>query len=192
MKKAVIIIIILFNIPILLFFAVRIVPKMFEKVQAAQPQAVLKGVQSVQIAEGCDIIIEAPCEYQLPYHNQLNLNYGKAYGSIPPECVGAVISSPIAACVVLGESEFGIIVHVNGRTEVHVSDGDIHVMLPAAGAQRASMLISDGQALLVAPNGTIKNTPLDMNQFKKTPTPPENPESTEQQPKDSQPSEPST
>ncbi len=181
MKKPIIILIV-FIVLVTLYYAIGIIGTYINTTAAENRKFVTiqQGVISLPCMSGQTITIEGPAKYQqYSKGNTLHIYKGKAYCSNSANGIAqpVVAGDTICTCTTMNTS-YGIYVHRNGNTEIHVNTGELIII--TIGKDAALATLKGGQAVLVAPNGTKKNIPLDITQFKKLPTPQENPDSPQQ------------
>jgi len=103
------------------------------------------------------VTIESPAEFEILTGDQINLNYGRLYASIPQSAIGFTVQTSSARIIDLG-TEFGVKTDSQGVTELHVIKGKTSII--AGHNNRRCLEVSQGFARLVTGNqGIIDDIP---------------------------------
>lgn len=113
-----------------------------------KPLRLEKGIVQILFDNRAEIAIEAPAEFRILTDEQLQLNYGRLYASIPQEALGFSVNTPNSKIVDLG-TEFGIDVNTPEHTEVHVINGKTNLYYGEGKSKQVS-LVSEGFAKKVS------------------------------------------
>lgn len=107
------------------------------------------GLVQVEFVSGARVILEGPAEFQLGGAREGFCQAGRLSVEVPSQAVGFRVASPVATVVDLG-TEFGMNVHLDGATDVHVFRGRVEVR--RAGETRA---LGEGENVRVAAQGSF-------------------------------------
>lgn len=104
-----------------------------------------RGSIDLEFADGANVSIGGPSEFQLKSGSHLHLFSGNLVANIPDEALGFVVTTPQSEVVDLG-TEFGLSVTAQGQTDVHVLDGLVKVLPIEEVAGAKGILVTEGQA----------------------------------------------
>jgi len=107
------------------------------------------GLAQVEFVSGARVILEGPAELQLTAPLTAFCKRGRLTAEVPAQALGFRVDSPQASVVDLG-TEFGMDVHADGATDVHVFRGSVEVR---GGADRHTL--SEGESLHVTAAGAL-------------------------------------
>jgi hypothetical protein len=128
------------------------------------PLYLLSGYAKLKFDNGAEVIVQAPCHFQLDNADQMQLIYGKLTAVIRPEAVGFRVNTSVMSVVDLG-TEFSIQVDEKGEF-VNLYKGRASVLAGREGNRKGSQLLTEGQAMRVDPQTQqIKEVPLDDKSF---------------------------
>lgn len=116
-----------------------------------------RGLLELRLNRGAEVVLEAPCEFQLLGANAMQLDEGKLVATVPPRAVNFTVKTDKADFVDLG-TVFGISVDRGaGDTDAAVIDGRVIVNSQAGDADAASSVVelTRGQATTVRQDGSI-------------------------------------
>ncbi|MEN6307485.1 MAG: FecR domain-containing protein [Anaerohalosphaeraceae bacterium] len=103
------------------------------------------------------VTIESPAEFEILTGDQVNLNYGRLYASIPQSAIGFTVQTSSARIIDLG-TEFGVKADSEGVTELHVIKGKTSLI--AGQKYRRCLEVSEGVAkLITGEQGLINDIP---------------------------------
>jgi hypothetical protein len=89
------------------------------------------GMAKVTFECGAEVVLEGPCDFEIQSQMLGYLNSGKITADVPRRAFGFAILSPGVDFVDLGTS-FGVNVGGDGRTQLHVFDGEVLCSLAKA------------------------------------------------------------
>jgi hypothetical protein len=92
--------------------------------------ALARGMAKVTFECGAEVVLEGPCNFEVRSAMLGYLASGKITADVPHRAFGFAILSPEVDFVDLGTS-FGVSVGDNGRTELHVFDGEVLCSKPS-------------------------------------------------------------
>jgi len=116
----------------------------------------LQGMAEIRLANGVDILIEAPASMQLVDAGSSVLNAGRVVARVPPTAVGYVIDTPKARVVDLG-TEFGVCVEPDHETIVQVFAGTVVAELKtSAPADKRSHRLVAGETVRIDASGAVE------------------------------------
>ena len=93
------------------------------RINTAYPELNLKnGYAEFLFDNNTRVTLEGPAEFEILTNNQVQLNYGRIYASVPEEGYGFTVSTEDSKIIDLG-TEFGVLESATGQTEVHVIKG---------------------------------------------------------------------
>jgi anti-sigma factor RsiW len=87
-----------------------------------------RGLVQITFDSGAEIILQAPCKFQLEEENQMFLQSGHLAAVVPRQAKGFTVRSTGATVVDYG-TEFGVIAHPGGEMEAHVFKGEVDLRL---------------------------------------------------------------
>lgn len=136
-------------------------------------QRFVTGSTNMLLREGCAellfdnqarVTIEAPTEFQILTGDQIKLNYGRIYATIPEQAYGFTVSTSNGKIIDLG-TEFGIQRDPYGNTELHVMKGRTNLIANTQG-QKVNIAVAQGAARkLSGLSGTVETIPLQEDLF---------------------------
>jgi len=107
-----------------------------------------QGAAKMELCQGLNLMVEAPCQVELTSVNEVNLRKGRLV-VLSSQAKDFRVRTPMCLITDLG-TEFGVIVHSDGSTEAHVLKGHISVTLdPNKSNQPTSLVVNEGQATAV-------------------------------------------
>jgi hypothetical protein len=154
------------------FLSHRIVATLDEAIHAQWNQAPLdanlypgevvlkQGFAKLTFKQGAQVIVQAPCVFNLRSPNRMILQSGTVTALVPPEAYGFVIKTPNSTVTDFG-TEFGVQVKAATDAEVHVFDGHVKFKPDAKGNKPSKEydLTEGGVAIAQASGGiTISET----------------------------------
>ena len=121
----------------------------------------VRGLAHIEFNEGTRVILQAPAVFELESISQAYLESGKISVVLGDEAEGFVIRTAGGTIVDYG-TEFGVIAHANGQTEVHVYDGEVGLRSgPDPLRFREAIRLKVGKAGLVDAQGRLLETQFD-------------------------------
>lgn len=122
------------------------------------------GVAELLFDNNTRVTIEGPVEFHIAMADQMALNYGRLYASVPSEAIGFTITTPNSKIIDLG-TEFGIEAGFGGTTELHVVKGKT-TLISGAEEKKKSVMVTEGLAKKVSGvNGRISDIVCDRIKF---------------------------
>ena len=110
------------------------------------------------------VTLEGPAEFQILTENQIQLNYGKLYASVPEQAYGFTVSTGHSKIIDLG-TEFGVYENRGLETEVHVIKGKTNLVSWNNG-KKANVEIVQGVAKSIDHvDGELEDIPCDQRMF---------------------------
>lgn len=109
-----------------------------------RPLIINKGLVKLLFDNGTSVLVEAPAEFVLVAQDQIKLNNGRLYASVPPEAIGFTVTTPNSKVIDLG-TEFGVQVDYGETTQVHVTKGKTTVVAGSKGLKR-TLQVGEGAA----------------------------------------------
>jgi ferric-dicitrate binding protein FerR (iron transport regulator) len=86
----------------------------------------IRGFARITFNKGAEVLVQAPSEFTLEGEDQIFLQSGKIFSTVPAGAVGFVVRTPGATVVDYG-TEFGVAVDSSGQTEAHVFNGKVEL-----------------------------------------------------------------
>ncbi|MCE5184691.1 MAG: NPCBM/NEW2 domain-containing protein [Planctomycetaceae bacterium] len=130
-----------------------------------EPIQLQKGYLEIAFDYGAVVVLEGPCEFACKSSGGLQLNYGKAFATVPPEASGFTIETPISRVVDLG-TEFGVHVEADGSSRVNVFKGQTRLVSTLQKTDKISEMLSADQSRKVdGVSGAIVNAAFEKEGF---------------------------
>ncbi|MCP4454893.1 MAG: FecR domain-containing protein [Planctomycetes bacterium] len=114
-----------------------------------------QGYAQLIFRQGADVLLQAPCTFDLQSANKMALENGSLTANVPPQAVGFTVKTPWTTVVDYG-TEFGLSTGQTNGAEVHVFKGSVGV-----GDANAPQLTEKGEAAHVDQTGHIEVGSLD-------------------------------
>lgn len=112
------------------------------------PLLLREGLAEIVFDTNARVVIEGPAEFQVLDEDRISLRYGKIFASIPQEAIGFSVSTWNAEVIDLG-TEFGVLSHINGNTEVMTFKGQVNIFAGEKHKMKTSRLLTAGSAVRV-------------------------------------------
>lgn len=112
------------------------------------PLLLREGMAEIIFDTNARVVIEGPAEFQILDQDQVSLRYGKMFASIPQEAIGFTIRTANAQVIDLG-TEFGVLGHINGNTEILTFKGKVNVFAGEKHKMKTSRTLAAGSAVRV-------------------------------------------
>jgi len=90
-----------------------------------------EGFAQINFVSGSEVILQAPCEFELASQNKMYLKRGMITARVPKQAFGFTVVTPISHIVDFG-TEFGVMVGTARESEVHVFQGQVQMMCSAS------------------------------------------------------------
>jgi hypothetical protein len=113
-----------------------------------KPMQLVQGMAKITTDDGVDIVIEAPTEFQFVSYSEIALSYGKLFARVSEQGHGFCVATPNAKVVDLG-TEFAVLCHIDGNTEVHMYKGKANLFAGQKNENKISELLTAGAAKIV-------------------------------------------
>ncbi len=110
-----------------------------------EPIQLLKGIVKFITDDNVEVLLQGPLEFRFTSYSEIDLNYGKLFAKVSEQGLGFTVVTPNSKIVDLG-TEFGVLSHINGDTEVHVYKGTANLFAGSKRANKTSQLITSGLA----------------------------------------------
>ena len=123
-----------------------------------------EGLLEIVTDNGVDLILEGPAEFDFKKEGDLSLERGKVYAIVPTQGIGFTVNTPTSKIIDLG-TEFGVEANTLGSTETHVYKGKVTLMASNSSFKKSASAVTEGQARLIKPDGTIQIAPVDNHLF---------------------------
>lgn len=133
-------------------------------VTKADPLWLREGIARLAFDNGSVVVLEGPAEFEILTDDQIQLNYGRLYATVPTNAIGFTISTANSKIIDLG-TEFGVKADLDGLTEVHVMRGRTMLISGASRNSKTQFELSQGQARAVSANGTVRDISLSHDAF---------------------------
>lgn len=95
-----------------------------ELIEPGTTMSLDKGSAEIALENGVRLIITGPCEVQLESEMHGRVARGAVTAKVPAGATGYSLTTPSSEVIDLG-TEFGVAVDLDGKTEVHVFDGEV-------------------------------------------------------------------
>ena len=110
-----------------------------------EPIQLSKGVIKFITDDNVEVLLQGPSEFTFISSSEINLTYGKLFARVSEQGLGFAVATPNSKIVDLG-TEFGVLSHINGDTEVHMYKGKANLFAGSKSANKTSQLITSGFA----------------------------------------------
>jgi len=114
-----------------------------------------QGYAQLTFKQGTQVLIQAPCTFELQSSNKMALENGSMTANVPSQAVGFRVQTPWTTVVDYG-TEFGLSTGQTNGAEVHVFEGSVGV-----GDATSSQVTEEGEAAHVDQAGHIELKSLD-------------------------------
>jgi hypothetical protein len=122
-----------------------------------------EGVATVLFDSGSSVVIEGPAEFEILTADQIQLNYGRLFASVPKQAIGFTVSTAQSKIIDLG-TDFGVKAGPDG-TELHVIQGKTMLISGAARNAKNQYELCEGQARAVTASGIVQDISLKKEAF---------------------------
>jgi hypothetical protein len=114
-----------------------------------------EGFASLTFKQGAEIILQAPCVFDLTSKNKMILHQGMVTAQVPAQAHGFVIKTPQSSITDFG-TEFGVKVQSSAASEVHVFDGRVQMKTTKRPHQKAQIRdVTRGKAAVITNSGEL-------------------------------------
>ena len=126
-----------------------------------EPIRLTHGIVEFTTDEEVRVILEAPAEFHFSTYSEVSMNYGRLFAHVSEQGTGFSVLTPNSKVVDLG-TEFGVLSHIDGNTEVHLYKGKANLLAGQKNNHKISQLLTAGSARSVDPGDSqIKEIALD-------------------------------
>jgi hypothetical protein len=122
------------------------------------------GMAKVTFECGAEVVLEGPCDFVIQSHMLGYLNSGRITADVPRRAFGFAILSPDVEFVDLGTS-FGVDIAADGRTELHVFEGEVLCSPSAADDNGTPIHVLANRAVEFATGAGPNNIAIDAAPF---------------------------
>ena len=81
-----------------------------------------EGLIELLFDNNAKVVVEGPAGFELISEDQINMNFGRIYATVPHEAIGFIINTPTSRVIDLG-TEFGVEADAFGNSYLHVIKG---------------------------------------------------------------------
>jgi len=119
-----------------------------------------EGFAKLTFKQGAEVILQAPCAFDLASKNKMILHHGMVTAQVPEQAHGFAIKTPQSTVTDFG-TEFGVQVQASAASEVHVFDGRVQVKTASHPDQPSQNLnVTKGKAAVVTQTGELNISSL--------------------------------
>jgi hypothetical protein len=119
-----------------------------------------EGYAKITFKQGTQIILQAPCTFDLRSRNRMVLERGMVTANVPAQAHGFAVQTPRAQVTDYG-TEFGLQVKNQNESEVHVFEGRVQCRTKGSKGKPSKILdITQNMAGLLAASGDLTLKPL--------------------------------
>ena len=123
-----------------------------------------EGMAELLFDNDARILVDSPAEFRIIHDDQIELEYGRIYATVPPQAIGFTVSTPSAKIIDLG-TEFGVDADSWGATELHVIKGKTMLLSGLENASKANCEVNQGQAKKVSDVGQVQDVVVKERKF---------------------------
>ena len=123
-----------------------------------------EGMAELLFDNDARVLVDAPAEFRIIHDDQIELDYGRIYATIPPQALGFTVSTPSAKIIDLG-TEFGIDTDSWGATELHVIKGKTMLFSDLEDDSKVKYEVNQGQAKKVTDVGQVQDVSVKKRKF---------------------------
>jgi hypothetical protein len=116
----------------------------------SKPIRLTQGIVEFTTDEQVHIVLEAPAEFHFSSYAEVSMNYGRLFAHVSEQGTGFSVQTPNSKVVDLG-TEFGVLAHIDGGTEVHLYQGKANLLAGQKKNRKVSQLLTAGLARIVDP-----------------------------------------
>jgi hypothetical protein len=114
----------------------------------SKPIRLTRGIIKLRTDDQVEVVLEAPSEFHFSSYSEISMNYGKLFARVSEQGYGFSVVTPNSKVVDLG-TEFGVLGHIDGNTEVHLYKGKANVFAGEKHKRKTSQLLTAGTAVKV-------------------------------------------
>lgn len=129
----------------------------------SKPVQLTGGLLKMITDDNVEIVIQSPAQFQFRSYSEIALDYGKMFVKVSQQGYGFSVTTPNSKIVDLG-TEFSVLCHIDGNTEVHMYKGRANVFAGPKNASKTSQLLSAGSGLKVhSADSAVEQIALEKN-----------------------------
>lgn len=110
-----------------------------------RPIQLTRGIVRIRTDDQVEVVLEAPAEFCFQSYSEVAMSYGKLFAHVSQQGHGFSVVTPNTKVVDLG-TEFGVLSHIDGNTEVHLYKGRANLFAGGKHQPKISQLLSAGAA----------------------------------------------
>lgn len=110
-----------------------------------KPIRLTGGIVKLVTDDNVQVVLEAPTEFHFVSYSEIALGYGKLFANVSEQGRGFLVAAPNARIVDLG-TEFSVLSHLDGNTEVHMYKGTANLFSGHKNEIKTSQILSAGSA----------------------------------------------
>ena len=119
------------------------------------PMFLKEGFAKLTFRQGAEVILQAPCAFDLSSKNKMILRHGTLTAQVPAQAHGFAIKTPRSTVTDFG-TEFGVQVQDSAASEVHVFDGRVQVRTaPRSHQPSRKQDVTQGKAAVISQSGML-------------------------------------
>jgi hypothetical protein len=118
-----------------------------------------QGYASIRFKKGAEVILQAPCVFDLKSSNRMFLESGWITAKVPEQARGFTVKTAASSITDYG-TEFGLMVGAENSEEVHVFEGTIGLKSAYRTGSQKQQEFKTGEAATIDTSGHIERTKL--------------------------------
>jgi hypothetical protein len=130
---------------------------------STEPIWLQEGIAVLQFDNGSRVVLEGPAKFALLTDEQIELQHGRLYASVPRTAIGFTVSTAFSKVIDLG-TEFGVKADPDGM-ELHVLAGRTMLISGTARTAKSQLEVSEGFAKAVSAAGAVLDIALKKDAF---------------------------
>jgi hypothetical protein len=111
----------------------------------SKPIRLTEGIVKLQTDDQVLVVLEAPTEFTFRSSSEIAMNYGKLFAHVSKQGSGFSVSTSNSKIVDMG-TEFGVLSHIDGNTEVHMYQGKANLFAGQKNQPKISQFLTAGCA----------------------------------------------
>ena len=116
----------------------------------SKPIQLTRGIIKLKTDDEVEVVLEAPAEFCFSSYSEVSMSYGRLVARVSEQGYGFSVLTSNSKIVDLG-TEFGVLGHINGDTEVHLYKGKANLFAGEKHERKTSQLLTAGSAVKVDP-----------------------------------------
>lgn len=129
----------------------------------SDPLWLREGIARLAFDNGSIVMLEGPAEFEILTEDQIQLNYGRLFATVPKKAMGFTVSTANSKIIDLG-TEFGVKTDPDG-TEVHVIRGKTMLISSFRNDSNKQFELGQGQAKVITATGAVRDILLKNEAF---------------------------